>query len=77
MPTIKTLKGCTIRIYFADHRPPHVHVYSADGIAKFRIEDSAMMDGDLPPTTARRVRRWLDANREFAFRKWREIAEAE
>ena len=76
MPTIATLKGCSIRVYFKDHNPPHVHIYSTEGQAKYRIADSAMIDGDLPAKYQRQVRAWLDDNREFALRKWREIAEA-
>ena len=32
--------------------------------------------GGLPAKHQRQVRAWLDNNRDFALRKWREIAEA-
>ena len=76
MPTIATLDGIRIYIYFGDHNPPHVHAYAAENDGKFRIADSVMIAGDLPTKDQRKVRDWLNDNREIAAQKWREIAEA-
>ena len=77
MPTIKTLPGCSIRVFFKDHNPPHVHVVTNEAEAKMRIDDSSIIAGSLPPKIARAARRWLAANRDYAMQMWREIAEAE
>ena len=76
MPTIATLDGISIYIYFGDHTPPHVHAYAAENDGKFRIADGVMIAGDLPTKSRRKLRKWLDEIRDFALRKWREIAEA-
>ncbi|MCD8210379.1 MAG: DUF4160 domain-containing protein [Prevotella sp.] len=38
MPEILRLFGLKFYIYTRDHQPPHIHVVSADGSAKFVIE---------------------------------------
>lgn len=40
MPEILRLFGLKFYIYTRDHEPPHVHVVSADGEAKFIVGDT-------------------------------------
>ncbi len=37
MPEVLRLFGLKFYIYTRDHQPPHVHVVSSDGSAKFAI----------------------------------------
>lgn len=37
MPTVLTIYGCRVAIYFNDHRPAHVHVLGADAEAVFNL----------------------------------------
>ncbi len=37
MPTILTIYGCRVAIYFNDHRPAHVHVLGGDAQAVFNL----------------------------------------
>ena len=76
MPTIKILPGCQIKIYLADHNPPHVHVWAAGMTAKVEIETGAFLTGALDHKARRAVRRWLAANQDFAMEQWRKIAQA-
>lgn len=39
MPEILRLFGLKFHIYTRDHQPPHIHVISQDGMAKFAIKD--------------------------------------
>ena len=39
MPTVLMLFGLKFKIYTAEHQPPHCHVTSQDGQAKFEIRD--------------------------------------
>jgi hypothetical protein len=75
MPTIATLGGIGIYIYNTEHNPPHIHAYAAEWSGIFRIADSVMTAGDLPTKDQRKVRRWLDDNRDFAAQKWRELTQ--
>lgn len=42
MPTVLDLFGLKFIIFTADHQPPHVHVRSASGKAKFNIGRDAV-----------------------------------
>ena len=75
MPTIATFDGIKIYIYNTEHNPPHIHAYVAEWSGSFRIADSVMTAGDLPTKNQRKVRRWLDDNRDFAAQKWRELTQ--
>lgn len=39
MPTILDIFGLRFQIYVRDHMPPHVHVISQDGSAKFEVSE--------------------------------------
>ena len=43
MPTVLILFGLKFRIYTAEHMPPHCHVTSQDGQAKFEIKDEVIL----------------------------------
>lgn len=43
MPTLFILFGLEFRIFTRDHLPPHVHVLSQDGEAKFEIRDDGVI----------------------------------
>jgi hypothetical protein len=40
MPTLHREGGFSVRMYPNDHRPPHVHVLNADGMARIALGDS-------------------------------------
>ena len=42
MPTLFILFGLAFRIFTRDHLPPHVHVLSQDGEAKFEIRNDGV-----------------------------------
>ena len=77
MPTIKTLRGCKLAIYYRDHQPPHVHVNGPGFSAKMRIDSGEIIAGSLPARAARNARRWIARNRAFVEARWRAIAEME
>lgn len=38
MPTVLRVKGFDVRINTADHEPPHVHIYNAEGMVKIYLD---------------------------------------
>jgi hypothetical protein len=50
MPELLRIDGFTVMLYFRDHRPPHVHVFDADG----QVIVNLALDGGRP--TFREVR---------------------
>ena len=73
MPRINGRRqGIEISIYFGDHNPPHVHIYDAGHRAKIDIATGEIIEGRLPAGGFRKVRAWLDRNRQLAMTKWNE-----
>jgi len=76
MPTLIRSDGLTIKIFFNDHPPPHVHVYAGrvghPGVqaARLSIEDGEMMTGKLPPAKVYAVKEWCEKHREQLLVDW-------
>jgi hypothetical protein len=49
MPEISRFYGVVIRMYFADHNPPHFHAFYGGQEARIDIQSLAAFSGRLPP----------------------------
>jgi len=49
MPEICRFYGIVIKMYFADHAPPHFHAEYAEHEARIAIDSLAVISGKLPP----------------------------
>lgn len=58
MPIIASFFGIQVRMYFADHGPPHVHVEYQGHEALVAIADGEPFMGRLPGRVAAIVRAW-------------------
>lgn len=72
VPIIARISGATIRMYFADHNPPHIHLIEGGHEAKIEIETGEVIAGVARAQTLRRVRRWMRENRESLLARWDE-----
>jgi hypothetical protein len=70
MPRISSFYGIVIRMFFADHQPPHFHVTYAEHAAVVTIDALAIIKGSLPPRQARLVRRWATMHRAELTANW-------
>jgi hypothetical protein len=70
MPTISTFFGIVIRMYLADHPPPHFHAIYQEHEAKIDIETLRVLEGRLPNRQLRFVRRWAEAHRHQLRTNW-------
>jgi Domain of unknown function (DUF4160) len=50
MPEICRFYGIVIKMYFADHAPPHFHAEYAEHEARIAIGSLAVLSRDLPPS---------------------------
>ncbi|MFQ5739842.1 MAG: DUF4160 domain-containing protein [Acidobacteriota bacterium] len=48
MPEISRFYGIVIRLYFADHNPPHLHAEYSGHEARIDINTLAVISGKLP-----------------------------
>ncbi|HEY5856256.1 MAG TPA: DUF4160 domain-containing protein [Aldersonia sp.] len=70
MPRLSEFYGIVIYMYWADHRPPHVHGIYAGDEALVRIEDGSVLRGELPRTARRLLREWVLLHRDELMANW-------
>jgi len=70
MPIISTFLGLTIRMYFGDHPPPHIHVAYQGFEALVNIETSKVIEGKLPSRVERLVMEWILLRKKAILRNW-------
>ena len=76
MPTILQLFGLAFMIFTRDHQPPHVHVKSQDGEAKFRVtkeEITLIENWGMKPKDLKLAESILEENKEFVVEQWVKI----
>jgi hypothetical protein len=71
MPTISQFFGISVRLYYADHPPPHVHAVYQDFEAKLAIDTAEVIEGRLPAPVLRIVRDWMRLRRGEVMENWR------
>ncbi len=71
MPEISRFYGIIIKMYFLDHGRPHFHAEYQDTKAKFDIETLELIEGELPSSAIRDVRKWASKHREELMENWR------
>jgi len=74
MPTVLREDGYEVVIYPADHEPPHVHVFRAEGEAKLDILTQEVLDAwRMSGREQRRAQDIVADHREFLMKRWRDI----
>ena len=71
VPTISRFYGIVIRMYFADHAPPHFHAVYAGEEAVIAITTLEVLRGALPDRALRMVREWASMHRDELAANWR------
>ncbi|MFM8607339.1 MAG: DUF4160 domain-containing protein [Hyphomicrobiales bacterium] len=70
MPTLHRIGAISIRIYADDHRPPHVHIVSAEFEILVSISDGSIIAGKARQSEIREALKWVSWNREYLALKW-------
>ena len=70
MPEICRFYGIVIRMYFADHPPPHFHASYGDHTAQIEIATMRVLAGSLPPRALGLVMEWAAVRRADLNRAW-------
>lgn len=70
MPEISRFYGIVIRMYFADHAPPHFHAYYGGSEALVEIATLSVIAGKLPPRAMGLVAEWASAHRAELEAAW-------
>lgn len=70
MPEISRFYGIIIRMYWADHLPPHFHVEYGSDEAQVRIDPVGLLRGRLPPRILAMVVEWAAIHRDELLADW-------
>ncbi len=73
MPTISRFYGIVVRMYFADHVPPHFHAVYAGEEAVIEIATGEILRGRLPDRALRMVREWALMHRDELAANWERV----
>ena len=71
VPRLSTFYGIVIRMYHADHGPAHFHARYGGAKARIAIRDGRLLDGQLPPSALRLVRKWARLHRPELQAAWK------
>jgi hypothetical protein len=75
MPELCRFYGIIIRMFWADHPPPHFHAIYGEHQALIEISTSEVFEGSLPLGARSLVRQWVDLHRDELLETW-ELARA-
>ena len=73
MPAISMFYGIIVSMYFLNnrrHHRPHVHARYQDDEAVVAIDDSELLEGELPPGKMRLVQAWIEIHRDELLADW-------
>ena len=70
MPEICRFYGIVIKMYFADHAPPHFHAEYSEHEARFAINSLAVLSGRLPPRAMGLVAEWASLHQQELQALW-------
>ena len=70
MPEICRFYGIVIKMFFADHPPPHFHAEYGEYEALITIADGKVFAGRLPPRALSMVKEWVELHREELIQDW-------
>ena len=70
MPEICRFYGIVIKMYFADHAPPHFHAEYAEHEARIAIDSLAIISGKLPPRAMGLVAEWTTLHQQELAALW-------
>jgi len=70
MPEIARFYGIVIRMYFADHNPPHFHAFYSGLEALVDIRTLAVFAGYLPPRALGLAVEWAAIHQDELLADW-------
>jgi hypothetical protein len=71
MPEISRFYGIIIRMYFADHNPPHFHAEYQGFKAEYDIQSLSIIAGELPKRAHALVLEWASLHRMELLNNWK------
>ncbi len=70
MPTISMFYGISIKMFFSDHNPPHIHAVYGEYNGLFDIQKLEIIEGDLPKRAVDLVMEWTSNHQQELINIW-------
>lgn len=70
MPIICQFYGIIIRMFYAEHAPPHFHATYGEHKAIITIQEAALLEGFLPRRALNLVLDWTELHRGELMELW-------
>ncbi len=70
MPTISQFYGIIIRMFFAEHAPPHFHAEYGEHKASINIQTLEVLDGNLPRRALSLTLDWAELHQDELMIDW-------
>lgn len=70
MPELSRFYGIVIRMYFADHPPPHFHAHYGGEEARVDLRTLSVFHGRLSPRALGLVIEWASLHRDELLERW-------
>ena len=77
MPEICRFYGIRITIYFDEHPPSHFHAEYGEYEAVFSVETGDIINGHLPATARKLVKKWFKLQKDAIKEVWNHIQNEE
>jgi hypothetical protein len=70
VPEICRFYGIIIKMFYADHPPPHFHAEYGEHEVLITIGDAEVFAGNLPTRALSMVKEWAELHREELNQEW-------
>jgi hypothetical protein len=70
MPTISEFYGITIRVFYDDHAPPHIHASYGEYEIIVGISPIAIIKGKVPNRVRSMVLEWIALHQQELIEDW-------
>jgi len=70
LPEVSRFFGIIIAMYYNDHSPPHFHAKYGSEQASLRIDDGAILEGNLGARALRLVDEWRVLHQAELLQDW-------
>jgi hypothetical protein len=70
VPTVATIDGIKIQLYWDDHPPAHFHAEYGEYRAQFAISSLAIIKGYIPRAQHRKVLAWAKSRKSELLGAW-------
>jgi hypothetical protein len=73
MPEISRFYGLVIKMFFkqSEHNPPHIHVLYGEYMGSINIENSELIEGDLPHKAMSMAKEWTEKYKSELMDIWK------